>query len=185
MQVEEHINRYVPLKFVTETVYTPAQEIRLCRIKQKLDRKGEVSDNQSENCERCRYSLLYHTLKAGEVVLFIPHYIYIIVISGVSDRNGKLMVGTDNGNWESVLPDDLLWIEHYGSETSVFGHRLLKCSFLLGNSERFCGPSSCRFSYQLLYAMGGTNISSKLPHYIAKSEPADNTKLYQVGIHKP
>ena len=79
-----------------------------------------------------------HILKAREVVLWTPSYKLVIVTSGVLDRNGELTVQTEDGSFEGVETDKLLWVEHF-SKSSPITHNLRRCTVTAKNAERYTG----------------------------------------------
>ena len=85
------------------------------------------------------YSHPPHILKAGEVLLWTPLYMYVLIVSGVSDRNGEYMTQTEDGGFFGVNLDNLLWIEHF-SPSAPTDHRIKYCTYSIKNAGRFCGP---------------------------------------------
>ena len=82
------------------------------------------------------YSHPPHILKAGEVLLWTPLYMYVLIVSGVSDRNGKCTIQNEVGDFDGVKSDNLLWIEHF-SPSAPINHRIVHCTYSVRNAERF------------------------------------------------
>ena len=77
-------------------------------------------------------------LKAREVVLWTPSYQRVIISSAVLDRNGNITVQTEDGSFEGVKLDKLLWVEHF-SKSSKITHNLRLCMVTAKDAERFTG----------------------------------------------
>ena len=65
-----------------------------------------------------------------------PSYERGIVTSTVMDRNGEITVQTEDGSFESVELDELIWVEHF-SERSPITIDLRSCMVTSRDSERF------------------------------------------------
>ena len=55
----------------------------------------------------------------GEVDLQYPMYIHVPTVSGLSDRNGECTIQTNDGVFDRVNPESLLWIGHFSSYVPI------------------------------------------------------------------
>ena len=88
-------------------------EICVIQHNQFIQGKDKFPDFELNKFTFNKYFHSPHILKAGEVVLWSPSYIHVLVVSGVSNRNGECKIQTKDGRFEGVSPEFLLWMEHF------------------------------------------------------------------------
>ena len=113
-------------------------DFSLIRHSQFLDGQDKFPDFDLKELSFDRYSHSPHILQAEEVILWTPSYQYVIITSGVLDRNGEITVQTEDGKFKGVELDSLLWIEHF-APSSLITHTIKRCTVLAKNAECFCG----------------------------------------------
>ena len=84
------------------------------------------------------YSQPPHILKVREVVMWTPSYQRVIISSTVLDSNGEITAQTEDGSFEEVELEELLWVEYF-SKSSPITYNLRLCRVTSKDSERFTG----------------------------------------------
>ena len=84
------------------------------------------------------YSQPPHILKAREVVLLTPSYQRVIISSAVLDRKGEITVQTEDGSFEGVELEELVWVKQF-SKSSPITHNLRLCTINAKDSDCFTG----------------------------------------------
>ena len=107
---------------------------------QFLDEQDKFPDFDLRELSFGRYSHPPRILQEKEVVLWTPAYEHVIITTGVFNRNEELTIQTEDGRYEGVELDLLLWIEHL-SPSSPVDYTIKRCAFSSKNAERFCGLS--------------------------------------------
>ena len=105
--------------------------------KQLLQGQNKFPDFEINKLELNKYYHSPHFLKAGKVVLWTPLYVHVLVIIGVSNCNSECMIKTEDGTFEGMNPEELLWIDHF-SPLMAITHRIKTCAYLPKLAERFC-----------------------------------------------
>ena len=62
----------------------------------------------------------------------------VIISKVVLDRNGEITVQTEDGSFEGVKLDKLLWVDHF-SKSSPITHNLRSCTVTAKDSKHFTG----------------------------------------------
>ena len=103
---------------------------------QFLEAKKKLPDFDIREASLNPYSRLPSHYRSQRSRPMHPSYERGIVTSTVMDRNGEITVQTEDGSFESVELDELIWVEHF-SERSPITIDLRSCMDTSRDSERF------------------------------------------------
>ena len=128
-------DNYLTLELLQEDNITEL-EFDVIRNNQVLEGKDKFPGfNQREACLN-HFTQPPRILKARDVVLWTPSYQRVILTSTVLYRNGETTVLTEDGSFEGVELDNLLWVEPF-LKSSPINHNLRRCSVRAKDAERF------------------------------------------------
>ena len=116
-------------------------EIRVIQKKQFIQGQDKFPDFKINEFAFNKCYHFTHLFKAGEVVLWVPLYVHILGVIGVSDRNGDYKIQTKDGEFEGFSPESLLCIDNFPPSAAIV-HRIKRYTYSHKNAERFCSPAS-------------------------------------------
>ena len=105
-------DNYMSLEILQENSFTDP-EFDVIWNNQVLEAKDKLPGFDIRETSLNPYSQPPRTLKDREVVLWTPSYQHVIISITVLDKNGEIIVQTEDGSFESVELDELLWVEHF------------------------------------------------------------------------